>query len=113
MSLSVYCGTGNLVNDPVYFEGETPRVLFTLAVDHNEKQEEGKKRAEFLDFVAWRGTAEYVHRYCHKGDRLSVSAEPRNRITVDENGTKNYRMEFHVNNLNIEHRHVPMGPVEN
>ncbi len=111
MAMNSCCFTGNLVNDPVFFEGETPRVLFTLAVDHNEKQDDGKKKAEFLDFVAWRGIAEYVHRNCHKGDRLSVTSEARNRITMGDNGQKNYRMEFHVESVNVE-RQVPKETVE-
>lgn len=106
MAMNNCCFTGNLVNDPVYFEGNAPRVLFTLAVDHNEKQDDGKKKAEFLDFIAWRGIAEFIHQYCHKGDRLSVTSEARNRITVDDSGVKNYRLEFHVNTVNLEHRQV-------
>ena len=96
---------GNLVNDPIYYEGEVPRVLFTLAIDHNGKPVEGKKNAEFLDFVAWRGTAEFIAKYCHKGDILAVqNAMAKKREIVTDTGEKIYRTEFQAEIVDLIRR---------
>lgn len=96
---------GNLVNDPAYFDGEAPRVLFTLAVDHNGKPVDGHKQAEFLDFIAWRSTAEYIAKYCHKGDKLAVqNAMARKRDFVTQNGEHVQKTEFQVESVDIVRR---------
>lgn len=96
---------GNLANEPIFFDGDTPRTVFTLAVDHNGKPIEGKKNAEFLDFVAWGNTAKFIHNYCHKGDMLSVqNAMAKKREIVDADGNKTYRHEFNVESVDILRR---------
>jgi len=92
---------GNLVSDPVYYEGETSRVVFTLAVDHDGKPKEGQKNAEYLDFIAWRSVAEYIGRYAHKGDLLSVVSMAQKHEKVNPQGEKSYRTEFQVKSVNI------------
>ncbi|MBR1456207.1 MAG: single-stranded DNA-binding protein [Oscillospiraceae bacterium] len=96
---------GNLVNEPMYFDGQVPRAVFTLAVDHNRKSADGQRKAEFLDFVAWHGVAEFVHRYCHKGDAISVQncMAKRRKIEADD-GTVTYRTEFQVDNVELVRR---------
>ena len=101
--LNVCAFTGNLASEPLYFDGEQPRAVFTLAVDHNGKTADGQKKTEFLDFVAWRGTAEYIHKYCHKGDMLSVRSEARKRELVKD-GVKSFKYEFHVDSVDMVKR---------
>ena len=45
---------------------------FSLAVDRDFKDKEtGEKKADFINVVAWRSTAEFVSRYFTKG-RMAV-----------------------------------------
>lgn len=95
---------GNLASEPMYYEGETPRVQFTLAVDQEFRSADGQKKADFLDFVAWRGTADFVHKYCHKGDVLAVDCKAKNRDNVNQDGQKSRRTEFLVEELKMIRR---------
>ena len=96
---------GNLVGDPVFYDGETPRVVFRLAIDHNGKPVEGRKNAEFLDFVAWRNVAKYIAEYAHKGDRIEIhNAMAKNHEYTNANGDKVSREEFEVENVCIGNR---------
>lgn len=92
---------GNLVNDPMYYDGETTRVLFTLAVDREGKNREGLKQTDFLDFVAWRSSAEFMHKYCHKGDKIAVQSEARKRTFTNSSGVEVSKVEFQVHSVNI------------
>lgn len=48
--------------------GGTSVTSFTLAVERDFKDKEtGEKAADFIDCVAWRGTAEFVTRFFTKG----------------------------------------------
>ena len=108
MALNSFDCIGNFVSDPTYFDGENPRVLFRLAVDRNGKPVEGKKEADFLDFIAWRGTAEYIAKYCHKGDLIAVqNASARTHDFVTKDGTKFQRTEFQVESIDILRRAKP------
>ncbi len=44
---------------------------FSLAVDRDFKSQSGEKETDFIDIVAWRGTAEFVSKYFAKG-RMAV-----------------------------------------
>ena len=40
---------------------------FSVAVDRDFSQQDGKKETDFLDVVAWRNTAEFAAKYFTKG----------------------------------------------
>lgn len=92
---------GNLVSDPIFYDGTPPRAVFRLAVDHDGKAKDGQKNTEFLDFVAWRNTAEYLSRYCHKGDLLSVHSMAKSHEYTKADGTKESKTEFSVESVNV------------
>jgi len=102
MSMNSCDFVGNLANEPMYFEDETAsRILFTLAVDNNGKTKDGQKTAEFLDFVAWRETADFVHNYCHKGDVLSVHSHAKSHQYTNKNGDKVSKVEFQTSSVDL------------
>lgn len=45
---------------------------FTLACDRRYKSADGTRQTDFIPCVAWRQTADFAHRYFHKGDRMLV-----------------------------------------
>ena len=61
---------GRLTAAPVmrYTGNNTPVCSFSIACERDFKNEDGSREVDFIDFVAWRGTAEFVHKYFSKGD---------------------------------------------
>lgn len=75
---------GRLVADPEM--RHTPSGVavasLRLAVDRDFKDKEtGEKKADFINVVAWRSTAEFVSRYFTKGRMASWKAVSRSGIT--------------------------------
>lgn len=92
--------TGRLVADPKLFEGNPNRVCFTISVLGDFKDKEGKVQSSFLDFIAWRDTADYIARHFHKGDMLRVDdCEAKVRNYEDSGGVKHRKVEFEVDGI--------------
>lgn len=77
---------GRLVRDPElrYTQSQTPVASFTLAVDRDF----GEKQTDFIDCVAWKQTAEFVHTYFAKGNMAAVSGRLQSRKWEDNSGGK-------------------------
>ena len=60
---------GRLVRDPElrHTQSGIPVTSFTIACDRDYKDANGDKTTDFIDIVAWRGTAEFVSKYFAKG----------------------------------------------
>ena len=55
--------TGRLTADPrmdYVGQDQVEKVTFSLAVDRDRRKEDGSRETDFLDFVAWRGTAKFI-----------------------------------------------------
>ena len=66
---------------------DTPVASFTLAVERDFKDRStGSKGVDFIDCVAWRGTATFVRDYFHKGDACIVSGRLQIREWTDKEG---------------------------
>lgn len=66
---------------------------FTLAVNRKYK----KDQADFIPCTAWRNTADFVHKYFHKGDMLALDGS----IIVNSyevNGSKRYKTIVNADN---------------
>lgn len=62
---------------------------FTLAVDRDfAPKDGGEKETDFIDCVAWRGTAEFVSKYFSKGQMAIVSGRLQIRSYTDKDGIK-------------------------
>ena len=59
---------------------------FILAVDRRTKED----KADFPTIVAWRQTAEFVHKYFTKGSSIFVVGTLQNRSWTDNHGVKHY-----------------------
>lgn len=88
---------------------------FTLAIDRRGAQDEQKK-TDFIDCVAWRGTAEFISRYFSKGSCLCIIGSIQKRQWTDQSGNKRYATEivaekaFFVDNKNdASGAYVPPG----
>ena len=61
---------------------------FTLAVDRDFKSQNGERVVDFINIVAWRGTAEFAEKYFEKGQMAVVSGRLSTRNYEDKNGNK-------------------------
>lgn len=80
---------GRLTRDPEkrYTQTQIPVTSFTLAVDR-DFEEGGERKTDFIDCVAWRGSAEFVSKYFAKGDMAVVSGRLALRDWTDRDGNK-------------------------
>ncbi|WP_020072466.1 single-stranded DNA-binding protein [Faecalispora sporosphaeroides] len=100
--LNVAVLMGRLVDTPEL--RHTPQDLavtsFTLAVDRPKFS--GKdSQADFIDFVAWRSTAEFICKYFRKGQLIAVEGLIQTRIYRDRDGNKRKAFEILVDNAHF------------
>ena len=69
--------------------GGTSVTSFTLAVERDFRDKEtGERAADFINCVAWKGTAELVTRYFDKGRMAIVGGRIQVRDYTDKDGNK-------------------------
>lgn len=81
---------GRLTRDPELRRTQSgiAVVSFTLAVARDFKAQDGERETDFLDVVAWRGTAEFVSKYFDKGRIAIVEGRLQVRDWTDNDGNK-------------------------
>lgn len=82
---------------------------FTVACDRRLSQEQrnnNEQSADFISCVAWRGSADFLGRYAHKGDTVGVEGQIQTR-NYDRDGQKVYVTEIIANNVSILHSTQP------
>lgn len=93
---------GRLVRDPELRRtaNGTAVASFTLACDRDfaDKQSD-KKETDFIDCVAWRGTAETVSKYFTKGRMAVASGRLQIRQWTDKEGNKRRTAEILASNV--------------
>lgn len=67
-------------------------VSFTIAVNRRNSGTEAK--ADFINCVAWRQTAEFVAKYFYKGDSICVTGSIQTRSWTEQSGQKRYATEI-------------------
>ena len=77
-----------------------PVTSFTLAVDRDfADKQSGEKETDFIDFVCWRSTAEFVEKYFKKGSMVVASGRLQIRNWTDKDGNKRRSAEVHADNV--------------
>ena len=91
---------GRLTRDPeLRYAGEIPVCSFTIACDRDYKNAAGEKETDFIDIVAWRSTAEFVHKYFTKGRMAVVDGRIQVRNWTDKEGGKRRNTEIVADNV--------------
>lgn len=88
---------GRLVRDPELKKTNSGAsvVSGTLAVDR-DYQPGGEKKTDFVDFTAWRNTAEFMSKWFHKGNLVMVKGELHSRKWQDRDGNNRINWEVEV-----------------
>jgi len=74
---------------------------FTLAVERSYQKQGQEKQADFIDCVAWRGTAEFVCKYFRKGQLAAVQGSIQTRSYTDKDGNKRKSFEIVADNVHF------------
>ena len=93
---------GRLGRDPElhYTQSGIPVVSFSLAVDRDFKDKNtGERATDWIDVVAWRGTAEFVSKYLAKGRMSVVEGRFQVRSWTDNDGNKRRAVEIVAENV--------------
>ena len=78
---------------------KTPVCTFTVAVERRFSDRNGERQTDFLDVVAWKGTAEFVAQYFSKGKMIIVEGSVQTRSYEDRNGNKRKAVEIVADNV--------------
>lgn len=76
-------------------------VSFSVAVDRNFVKQGEERQTDFIDVVAWRGTAEFVSKYFHKGSMIAIQGSMQTRMYEDKNGNKRKAFEVVADNVSF------------
>ena len=81
---------GRLTRDPELrrTQSGTAVTSFSLAVERDFKEQNGEKKTDFIEVVAWRNTAEFVGKYFTKGRMAVVEGRLQIRDWTDRDGGK-------------------------
>lgn len=94
---------GNLGRDPdlQYIEGDIPVAKFPLATTEMRKEKNGNvvSETEWHTIVLWRGLAELVGKYLHKGSLVYIEGRLRTRSWEDKDKNKRFQTEIIAENL--------------
>ncbi len=98
--MNVVCLLGRLTGDPEL--KTTPNQVsvtsFSVAVDRAYTPKGQERQTDFINCVAWRGTAEFISRYFHKGQRIALQGSLQMRSYTDRDGNKRTVYEVVVDN---------------
>lgn len=93
---------GRLARDPElrHTQNGTPVSSFRLAVDRDFKDKNtGERQTDWIDVVAWHGTAEFVSRYFTKGRMAVVDGRLQIREWTDKDGNRRTTAEVVANSV--------------
>ena len=92
---------GNVTKDPVMQQTQSgiSNCSFTLAVRRKFKNDNGDYESDFLNCVAWKGTADICGKYLKKGSKCAIGGSIQIRSYDDKNGAKRYITEIIVDDV--------------
>ena len=94
------CLTGRLTKDiELKHLQDNKNCLFTIAVDKGMKDEAGNRLCDFISCVAWNNQAEFLSKYCHKGDMIGVVGRIQTRNYQAQDGSTRFITEVICNQV--------------
>ena len=99
--LNVAIVMGRLTRDPELRRTNSgkPVASFTVAVDRDFAPEGQERETDFIDIVAWNGTAEFVEKYFKKGSMIALKGRLQIRSWTDKDGNKRRTAEIVADNV--------------
>lgn len=87
--MNTFTISGRLTKDPELKKTTSGLSVcyFTLAVNKQYQVADGEDKADFLDFQAWRQSADFLCKYCSKGDMVGVTGSISTYFKQRQDGT--------------------------
>lgn len=113
--LNAVCLMGRLTRDPELrtTASGVSVTSFTLAVDRAYVKQGEDRQADFIDVVAWRGTADFVCKYFRKGQLIAVQGSIQTRAYTDKDGNKRKAVEVVASNVHFAEPKKEAAPKAN
>ncbi len=94
------CLMGRLTGDPELKTTQTGVSVtsFSVAVDRAYRPKDQERQTDFINCVAWRGTAEFISRYFHKGQRIALQGSLQSRRYTANDGSQRTAYEVVIDN---------------
>ncbi len=94
---------GRLCGDPEMKKTQSgvSVISINVACDDDYTAKDGSRHTDFITVVAWRGTADFICKWFHKGDMILVSGRLVSRNWTDKNGGKRTSWEINANSVNF------------
>ena len=94
---------GNLTADPELkmTQSGVPVTTFTIACQRRFAKETDAVKADFINIVAWRQSAEFVTKYFTKGRPILVEGSIQTRNYTAQDGSKRYVTEVVADNVSF------------
>lgn len=96
-------------------QGSISVCSFTIAINRKTGKDKPQE-SDFINCVAWRGTAEFISKYFNKGSSICVYGSIQTRSWDDPNGQKRYATEVLVDEamfVDSKSEAQPMTPAPN
>ena len=102
---------GNLTKDPELKQtpSGTSVVSFSIGVSRKYSGADGSRETDFINIVAWKGTAEFIAKYFRKGNGISIVGSLQVR-SYDSNGQKRYVTEVVADEASFVERKSDSAP---
>ena len=99
--LNKWIGMGRLVHSPEVRNTASGKDVtsFTIACERDFKEQDGERKADFIDVVAWGSTAVFAGKYLSKGRMVVVEGRWQMRDYTDRNGNKRRAWEVKADNI--------------
>lgn len=82
-----------------YTPQNTAYTRFSVAVNRNFSNSEGKRDADFINVVAWRKQAETISKYFDKGNLIALEGRLQTGSYDDKDGNKRYTVDVALDNF--------------
>lgn len=92
---------GRFTKDPELksTQSGTSVVSFSIACDRDFVGQNGERETDFINCVAWKGTAEFICKYFRKGSLAAIEGRIETRSWDTPEGKKGYATEVNVSNI--------------
>lgn len=99
--LNVTILMGRLTKDPEIRRTDSGKSVasFSVAVDRDYAPKGQEKETDFLDCVAWEGTADFLGKYFKKGSMVALQGRLQKRSWTDKEGNKRWTTEVVANQV--------------
>lgn len=101
--LNVVALMGRLTHTPELktTQNGTSVCSFSIAVDRTYTPKGEERKADFIDVVAWRQTAEHICKYFQKGSMIAIDGSIQTRSYQDKQGSNRTKVEVLANNVSF------------